>query len=114
MARDIPQTRQPEDPDLRPNRLAGQNVGERIDSELAAVMKELTQTFPDFTEDELVQIPIVREGARLEQGATYVDLKDPERKPFTARGDMQAASGAWLVPKADLPHEIWNRLIGYQ
>src|SRR5215210_6821780 len=72
--------------DLNPNRMAGQNVGERS-SELeqslptAYDVKPAHRAFREqFEDDELKQIPIVPSGQRLQQGATYVDLGDPERR----------------------------------
>ena len=47
-----------------------------------------------------------------EQGATYIDLRDPHRREFTATGDMMASSDNWYVPKAVVDYQLWNRLIG--
>ena len=74
-------------------------------------VKELEAALTDFTSSELREIPLVPEGKKLEQGATYVDLRDPARQPFTAPGGAVAAEGSWIVPKAEVPYEYWNRLI---
>jgi hypothetical protein len=75
-------------------------------------VKELEESLSDFTSSELREIPLVPAGKRLEQGATYVDLRDPARRPFSAPGGAEAPEGSWLVPKAEVPYEYWNRLIG--
>ncbi len=63
-------------------------------------------------DDELKQVPLVPDGTRLQQGATYVDLSEESPREFTARGDMEAGPGHAYVPKDQVPYEIWNRLIG--
>ena len=35
-------------------------------------------------DEDLEQVPLVPMGTRLQQGATYVDLNEPEPKEFTA------------------------------
>jgi hypothetical protein len=51
-------------------------------------------------------------GTRLEQGATYVDLRDPGRGEFTATGGMAAGPDDWYVAKDTVDYQLWNRLIG--
>ena len=58
------------------------------------------------------QIPVLPQGSRLEQGATYIDLNNLERGEFTATGDMEAGPDNWYVPKTEVPYEIWNGLVG--
>jgi hypothetical protein len=65
-----------------------------------------------ITDDGLKQIPVLPDGARLEQGATYIDLRDPHRREFTATGDMVAERDHWYVAKDSVDYELWNRLIG--
>ena len=67
---------------------------------------------PVTLDDALKQIPILWPDARLEQGATYIDLRDPRRREFTATGDMSAGEDNWYVPKDAVDYELWNRLIG--
>jgi hypothetical protein len=62
-------------------------------------------------DNELKQIPVVAEGARLQQGATYVDLKAQPVREFTATGDMSAGHDDAYAPKDRVPYEIWNRLL---
>jgi hypothetical protein len=63
-------------------------------------------------DEELKQVPIVPEGTRLQQGATYIDLHQQPPQEFTARGDVIAQRGNAYVPKDQVPYETWNRLIG--
>lgn len=104
--------------DLSPNRMAGQNIGheaagDRTYARTAAEVKELTRNLEGFTLDELREIPVLKAGARLKQGATYLDLKSGG-EPFTATGDMEASRDNFYVPKAETPHPLWNRLLGYE
>ena len=103
--------------DLNPERRAGQNLGQRHADDdprvrTAAHVKDLTRRLQDFTMDELREIPVLPVGARLEQGGTYLDLNDPDRKPFTATGGMVARQGSLIVPKREVAHPYWSRLVG--
>ena len=104
--------------DLSPNHMAGQNVGGRSDEmeqslPTAYDVKSAHRSFRgEFEDDELKQIPIVPQGQRLQQGATYVDLADPQRGEFRATGEMAADAESWYVPKDRVPYPIWNRLVG--
>lgn len=103
--------------DLNPNALAGQNAGpaaaqEEKEAATAYDLKEVHRRLQDLSDDELKQIPVLSRGSRLHQGATYLDLKEPDRGPFTATGNMEAGRQNWYVPKSELDYELWNRLIG--
>jgi hypothetical protein len=103
--------------DLNPDANAGINYGQTGDDEVqqsrtAADIKELYDALPDFSKDELKQILILPAGTRLQQGATYIDLRTPDRREFTATGDMEAGPGNWMVPKSEVDYQTWNRLIG--
>lgn len=105
--------------DLNPNPMAGQNHGlqqsDAVNDYLTAEqIKELHSDLKDYTTDELTQIVILPEGSRLEQGAKYIDLKDPERKEITAMGNMEATSNNWYVPKSEIEYPLWNRLRGVE
>jgi len=103
--------------DLNPNRMAGQNIGlenphPEQTARTAYDVKETHRLLEGITDDGLKQIPVLWPGARLEQGATYVDLHDPDRREFTATGDMSAGRDNWYVPKSAVDYQLWNRLIG--
>jgi hypothetical protein len=106
--------------DLNPNRMAGQNIGEQGSQQEQGARnayddKEIHRTLrDDFEDDELKKIPLVPEGARLQQGATYIDLKDSAREEFTATGRISAEPDRWYVPKDEVPYSLWNRLIGVE
>lgn len=106
--------------DLNPNHMAGQNIGERsADREqglpTAYDVREVHRALSDFRDDELKQIPLVPPGARLRQGATYLDLGGgAPGEEFTAMGDMEAGDDNRYVAKDQVPYEIWNRLRGIE
>lgn len=90
--------------DLNPNHMAGQNIGggpSPLDpsAKLASDIEELTRQHHDFTADELREIPVLLEGARLLEDAVYVDLADPERR---VPGDRADAREAGTVPGAQI------------
>ena len=103
--------------DLNPDAMAGQSIGHagahpEKDAATAYEVKTIHRQFHGFSDDELKRIPILPRGARLEQGATYVDLQDEGLREFTATGDMQAEPNNWYVPKSEVDYQLWNRLIG--
>jgi hypothetical protein len=103
--------------DLNPNAMAGQNIGTpgphpEKGARTARDVKDLHARFRDWSDDDLEQIPVVPEGTRLEQDATYLDLSVPTPREFTATGDMTAGRNQRYVPKSEVPYEIWNRLLG--
>jgi hypothetical protein len=101
--------------DLNPDALAGQNIGsegehpERAGQSLYDIKAAHTR-FTEFSADELRLIRIVPPGSRLLQDATYIDLDDPERREFTATGEMEVGAGRLLVAKSDTHYELWNRI----
>jgi hypothetical protein len=102
--------------DLNPHHLAGQNIGMASDIETrgdrtAFNLRKQGWQPGDLDDNELKQIPLVPEGRRLQQGATYVDLAAGRRQEFTATGDMLATGDHAYVPKDRVPYEIWNRLL---
>lgn len=103
--------------DLNPNAMAGQNIGvDKAETgtppRTAFDVKPLHRRLQTFSDDALKEVSILPEGTRLEQGATYIDLKDQQPEEFTATGDMEAGPDNWYVNKRDVHYEIWNRLIG--
>ncbi len=101
--------------DLNPDRMAGQNVGpESAPREGAARTaydaKDIHDAL-DLPDDLLKKIPLVPEGRRLQAGATYVNLRQESREPFTAQGRATAGADHWYVAKDRVPYRIWNHLI---
>jgi hypothetical protein len=102
--------------DLNPNHLAGQNIGVASDMATrgdftAFNIRKQGVDLGDLDDNELKQIPVLAEGTRLQQGATYVDLKAYPLREFTATGDMLAGVGHAYAPKDRVPYEVWNRLL---
>jgi hypothetical protein len=104
------------DRDLHPDPLAGQNIGPRSDptqnARTAYDVKSVHRSLRDWPDDELKEIPVLEEGAPLQQGATYLNLREPERGEIRAMGDMRATAGDAYVPKDHVPYPTWNRLRG--
>ena len=102
--------------DLNPDHLAGQNIGpesdERTEPEQTAFHLRKSGLPLEGDDEELKQVPVLSEGTRLQQGATYVDLREQRPHEFTARGDMSAGRDNAYVPKDRVSYEVWNRLIG--
>ncbi len=103
--------------DLNPNAMKGQNNSAsgphpEKDARTAYDIKDLHRIIGKITDDNLKQIPVLETGTRLEQGATYVDLRDPARKEFTARADMEAGEYNWYVPKSEVDYQLWNEITG--
>ena len=104
-------------PQVRDDTMEGQNIGpagrhaERW-SRTAKDIKALHARFNEWLDSDLDEITVVPEGERLEQGATYIDLRDDPPEEFVATGGLQAGADNWYVPKDDVPYQIWNRLLG--
>ena len=102
--------------DLNPDRLDGQNVGPASSvaekaSRTAYDIKDLHDRLRGFPDDMLKQVPVLEVGARLKQGSTYVDLNDPQAREVVGMGDMEAGPNHYYVPKAEVDHFTWNRLL---
>jgi hypothetical protein len=121
MSREKPQVQtlhkhpEPYQHDLNPDAMAGQNIGlgETQPSKEASTaydVKSVHRQFREFSDAELKLLRILPEGSRLEQGATYIDLRNLEVGEFTATGEMHAGPNNWMVAKKEVPYEIWNRL----
>jgi len=106
------------DRDLHPNRGAGLNdgIGDSSQAGLGQVsaqdLKAVHRRLHAMSDNDLKQLPILKPGTRLAQGATYVDLESPNCHEFTARGDMIAHHDNWYVPKDSVDYQLWNLLIG--
>ncbi|HZS04205.1 MAG TPA: hypothetical protein VFD58_05165 [Blastocatellia bacterium] len=103
--------------DLNPNAGAGQKIGPagphpEKSARTAFDIKELHRRLKDIPDAELMQLRVLPEGTRLEQGATYIDLNDSPPTEFTATAEMTAGRGNYYVPKTEVNYQLWNRLIG--
>lgn len=74
--------------------------------------KELTERFPDLTDDELGRLAIIEPGTPLPQGSVFLDLNNLEAGPFKAIGGQEAEQGQRLIAKSETDYELWNRLAG--
>jgi hypothetical protein len=105
------------DRDLHPDHMAGQNIGPVSDeghrmNRTAYDVRAIHRTLRDWPDDELKEIPLLRQGERLQQGGVYLDLRDPQRGEIRATGDMQASADDAFVAKDQVPYPTWNRLRG--
>ncbi len=105
--------------DLNPNFMAGQNHGiegshTENEAPTAYDIKEAHAhpLLQDLADDELKRITILPQGTRLEQGATYLDLRLRNPKEFKGMGNMEVGPHNWYVPKSSTDYPLWNRLIG--
>jgi hypothetical protein len=105
------------DRDLHPNHMAGQNIGPISDASQRTTrsaydVRTLHRALRDWPDDELKEVPVLPEGTPLQQGVTYINLREPERGEFTAMGGMMAGPADAFVPKDRVPYPTWNRLRG--
>jgi hypothetical protein len=103
--------------DLNPNHLAGQNIGAESEQRETIAMtafhlRKRGRELRGLDDNDLKQVPVLAEGTRLQQGATYVNLADDEPREFRATANMTAEAGDAYAPKDRVPYEVWNRLIG--
>jgi hypothetical protein len=103
--------------DLNPEHLAGQNIGSEprhpAEPEMTAWhLRKRGHDLRGLDDNDLKQVPVLREGTRLQQGATYVDLTQSHPQEFRATANMRAEPGQAYAPKDRVPYEVWNRLIG--
>ena len=105
---------EPYQQDLGPDASKGLNYGQEgaeIPKRNAEEIKELHEYLSDFTTDELRQLEVLQEGARLETGATYVNLARDRSEEIQAMGNEDVGRYDLYVAKKDVPFELWNRLI---
>jgi hypothetical protein len=119
MAQRRPGTQHPEEyrEDLNPHGGEGTNSGANtgISPEDLLPISEIKAAYdrlPELDDDVMSSISVVRPGVRLEQGATYIDLREHQPREFTATADMMASDDHWYVPKSNTGYPLWNRLIG--
>ena len=85
------------------------NRSAEVPMRTAYEVKALHERLSDFQDDELKRIPVLAEGVRLRQGATYLDLGSAQPRVLTATADMVAPAERY-APKDEIDHELWNRL----
>jgi hypothetical protein len=110
----VPRSREDEHPDVEAGP-GGDRSGSHPQTEhprTAQDVEEAHRQLIGWTEDELGQVPLLPVGVRLDAGATYVDLRDPARREFTATGEMQVPPDGLYVPRSGVDHRTWVRLLG--
>jgi hypothetical protein len=104
--------------DLNPHASAGINYGTagpqpaHTPHHTAYDVKAAHDILENFRDDILKQIPVLPTGSRLQQGATYIDLRDPNRREFTALGGEAARADQLIIPKEEVGYQIWDQIIG--
>ena len=103
--------------ELHPNDRAGLNDGSDVSARgkgmgTAYDVKQIHRALSGIADDDLKQIPVLPEGERLRQGATYIDLLSDSPEEFTAMGGMVAGEGHLYIPKDEVPYTLWILLIG--
>jgi len=78
--------------------------------EAAGDMKDVIDLLPEFNQGDLSHLEILETGTPLEQGATYLDLKDRQRGPFKAIGGQAVEASDRMVAKKTTDYDLWNRL----
>lgn len=114
-----PKDRQPDsfDADLHPNSNAGINDAQlganpEQDAQPATDVTALRAALPGFDEAELKRISVLRPGDTLEQGATYLDLRDMQRGEWTAERPADVGPDDLFIAKQVTDYQLWNRLRG--
>jgi hypothetical protein len=101
------------DRDLHGEDRAGQHAGAHEARTYSAYdIKELHASMPEYSDEELKQIPILAHGERLEQGAVYLDLNDRAKGPFRGHGGAEAQDPHLYVSKSHTDYVLWNKLTG--
>jgi hypothetical protein len=111
---------EPYQQDLNPDASNGINWGltgphpEKDNPRTAKDAKDVHNLLADFHDDELERIPVLPAGARLESNATYINLREAEPAEFMAEGHEEVGPDDWVVPKAEVDDQLWNRLLGVE
>ena len=102
------------DRDLHGEDRAGQHGGAAHEARTYSAydIKELHAAMPQFSAEELKQIPILAHGERLAQGGVYVDLHALTNGTFRAHGGLEAQDPHYYVPKSHVDYILWNKLTG--
>lgn len=83
-----------------------------LDASPASDDKDLVSLLPELDQDELAQLPVLSAGTPLEQGSTYLDLRNRARGPFKAIGGQEVGPQDRFVAKKTTDYQLWNRLTG--
>jgi len=98
------------DEDLNPG---GQGSDTTTDTP-ASDLKDMYDTLPQLTDDDLKSITVVAAGTRLEQGKTYLNLNDLSAGEFTGMASQSVGADDRLVAKDSVDYDLWNRLRGHE
>jgi hypothetical protein len=88
-----------------------EKTSKRSGARSAADIKDLGETLPDFTPEELRAIPVAPNGAPLKEGGVYLDLRNRAFGPFIAAPGSTAEEHHLYVAKAEVTADYWNRLM---
>jgi hypothetical protein len=105
---------EPYQQDLGPDASKGLNYGQEgaeIPKRTAVDIKALHEFLPDFSPDELREMQVLQEGARLETKAAYINLAAEHPHEFQAMGSEDVGSNDFYLAKKDMPYELWNKLL---
>ena len=78
----------------------------------AETLKDLHTRLPGLTDEELKQTLIEPVGSLLREGSTYVNLRDPDLRSFTAHDGIRATENDAYVAKNSVDYLLWNRIVG--
>jgi hypothetical protein len=80
----------------------GENRGsDMAETTSAFEIKAVHDLLSDLNDAALKELRILKQDARLDEGAVYFDLAHPERGEFTGMNNVTAEPGCYLVPKSD-------------
>jgi hypothetical protein len=105
---------EPYQKDLGPDASKGLNYGlegAEIPTRTAIDIKEFHEYLQEFTPDELRQMKVLQQGARLEAGAAYINLADERPHEVQAMGNEDVGDNDYFIAKKDVPYELWNKLV---
>jgi hypothetical protein len=105
------------DHDLRPPGDADQHYGEipidRVAHErTAADVNNLYPRLSQLTRDQLRSIPLLDAGTRLQEGKTYLDVRQLDKGEFFAGVGQVVRPGDEIVAKHQVDYQMWDSLSG--
>jgi len=86
--------------------------GHAEDSVLASDDKRIVSKLKELDGNELARLSILKEGTRLEQGGTYLDLTRRGDGPFQALAGHVVGPREQIVAKRETDYDLWNELVG--